>query len=349
MSKADEDFQNYIAKKVPAATEARAQKQAIAQPLSPKPTAGKRTQAEINADKSKLAAGEAAWAAHLNHRFANTPTSPPTRLPTNKTNNQDVTPKSDAEVFSMPESTKRDGQAILSELKVASKNLGVANASIIKTNVPNIMPLDEKIISTMRSGNNSHANTASNLVTFKRESSQDKISHVAVHGFEPNEKENATQTNTQVNNPFNGKPMNGKNLAGSIISSPPFWSTSSFSDIGEATNVKVDPNFKEGVRVTETQDANTILLDWDGSWCAPPIWEDRGAFDSTYVPSYISEWSAMVSPVQPVTTTIDTSAEGFISGEYLVNNTIFSEAPKHDETIPGKLFPLNNLDTFSKR
>ncbi|KAJ8065702.1 hypothetical protein OCU04_006374 [Sclerotinia nivalis] len=344
LSKADEDFQTFIAEKKTINAETRAQQQqAVTQHLSPKPSPRKPTQAEVKAEKLKLAAGEANFNAFLTRRFANSPTSPSTKLPINNTNPQGSTPKNNSEAFGVPEVTMKDGQAILSELKAASKDFVVTNVQKIKgVNVFNTNPLDEKVISTMNTANNNHANTAGNLVTSKGESSQDKISHVAVHSFTPNEKKNANHTNTQVNNPIDGKPFDKKSQAGSLLSSPPFWSISSFSDVGDKMgNTAVDPNVKEGVRVTATQEANLVLCDWDGSWCAPPIWEERGAFDSAYIPSYIHEWSAVVSPIQPVIITVDTSAEGFISGEDLVNNVILSKAPKHEPTIPDTLNASN--------
>ncbi|KAF7879163.1 hypothetical protein EAF04_000362 [Stromatinia cepivora] len=347
LSKADEDFQTFIAKKKAIHAETRAQQQqAVTQHLSPKPSPRKPTQAEVNAEKRKLAAGEANFNAFLARRFANSPTSPPTKLPINNTNPQGSTPKNDSEAFGMPEATMKDGQAILSELKAASKDFVVTNVPQIKgENVFNTNPLDEKFVSTMSTMstvNNNYANTAGNLAAFKGESSQDKISHVAVHSFTPNEKKNANHTNTRVDSPINGKPFDKKSQAGSVLSSPPFWTISSLSDIGDKMgNTAVDPNVKESVRVTATQEANLILCDWDGSWCAPPIWEERGAFDSAYIPSYIHEWSAVVSPIQPATITVDTSAEGFISGEDLVNNVILSKAPKHEPTIPDTLNASN--------
>ncbi|CAD6456493.1 284cad9f-ae43-43d9-9a42-56d8d6e78cde [Sclerotinia trifoliorum] len=345
LSKADEDFQAFlVAKKTAtnAGTQAQ-QQQAAKQHLSPKPSSRKPTQAEDKAEKLKLAAGEANFNALLARRFAHSPTSQSTKLPTNNTNPQLSTPKNDGEAFGMAEPTMKDGQAIVSELKAASKDFVVTNVPKINAvDVFNTNPLDEKVISTLNTASNNYANMAGNLATFKGESSQDKISHVAVHSFTPNEEKNAYHSNTQVNNPINGKPSDKKSQAGSLLSSPPFWSISSFSDIADKMgSTAVDPNVKEGVRATATQEANLTLCDWDGSWCAPPIWEERGAFDSAYIPSYIHEWSAAVSPIQPVIYTVDTSAEGFISGKDLVNNVLLSKAPRHEPTIPDTLNASN--------
>ncbi|APA10626.1 hypothetical protein SS1G_12541 [Sclerotinia sclerotiorum 1980 UF-70] len=342
LSKADEDFQAFIARKA-TNVGTRAQQQAVTHHLSPKPSSRKPTQAEDKAEKLKLAAGEASFDALLARRFAHSPTSPPTKLPANNTNSQRSTPKNDGAAFGMPEPTMKDGQAILSELKAASKDFVATNVPKIRArNVLDTNPPDEKVIGTMNTANNNDANMAGNLVTFKGESSPDKISHVAVHNFTPNEEKNATHSKTQVNRPINGKPFDKKSQAGSLLSSPPFWSISSFSDIADKMgSTAVDPNVKEGVRVTATQEANLTLCDWDGSWCAPPIWEERGAFDSAYIPSYIHEWSAAVSPIQPVISTVDTSAEGFISGKDFVNNVLLSKAPKHEPTIPDTLNASN--------
>ncbi|KAM0129204.1 hypothetical protein ACHAP3_007937 [Botrytis cinerea] len=213
---------------------------------------------------------------------------------------------------------------------------------IKKENIFNKNPFAEKVISAMSTLDDNHANTVSSLAALKGESSQNKISHVAVHSFAPKEQKASILTNTQVNDPLNGKPTDNVNQADSLVSSPPFWSISSFSDIGDKLEkAEIGTESKEGVRLSETKDANLILRDWDGSWCTPPIWEERGAFDSAYIPSYIHEWSNNVSPVQPVTIAIDTSAEGFRSGEYHVNNVILSKAPCHEPTIPDILNASN--------
>ncbi|TGO28877.1 hypothetical protein BPAE_0022g00520 [Botrytis paeoniae] len=280
LSKADEDFQTFIANKAAADAEVRAQEQTVSQPISPKPAPRKPTQAEANAEKRKLAAGTADFSVFLARRFADPPT-------------------------------------------------------IKKENIFNEKPFAEKGVSVMSTIDDNHTNTAISLAALKGESSQDKISHVAVHNFAPKEKQAAILANTQVNDPLNGKLMDNLNQAVSIVSSPPFWSISSFSDIGDKLKkAGIGTESKEGVRLSETKDANLILRDWDGNWCTPPIWEERGAFDSAYIPSYIHEWSNNVSPVQPVAITINTSAEGFRSGEYVVNNVVLSKAPHHEPTIP---------------
>ncbi|KAF5873836.1 putative acyl- n-acyltransferase protein [Botrytis fragariae] len=280
LSKADEDFQTFIANKAAAHAEVRAQQQTVLQPTSPKPAPRKPTQAEANAEKRKLAAGTADFSVFLARRFADPP-------------------------------------------------------SIKKENVFSAKPFAEKGVSVMSTIDDNHTNTAISLAALKGESSQDKISHVAVHSFAPKENQAAILANTQVNGSLNGKLMGNLNQAVSIVSSPPFWSISSFSDIGDKLKkADIGTESKEGVRLSETKDANLILRDWDGNWCTPPIWEERGAFDSAYIPSYIHEWSNNVSPVQPVTITIDTSAEGFRSGEYVVNNVVLSKAPHHEPTIP---------------
>ncbi|KAI9646073.1 hypothetical protein NHQ30_005512 [Ciborinia camelliae] len=343
LCKSDEDFQTFLANKTAAALDAaRAKQQNVTKPLSPKPTPTKPTQAETDADKRKLGAGQADFNVLLSRRFANTPTSPHTKLPINNANTPGLTRKSGEDVFAIPEAVVKGGQAILAELQAASKDL-VTNFPVIKKeNVIDTNHFDEKDISAWSTVNTNLADTAGNLAAFKGESSQDKTSHVAVHRFTPNE--NAINTNSpQVNNPFNDK-LFDKKQAGSLVSSPPFWSVNSLPDIDigdKMDNNVVDPNFKEGVRVTATQDANLILRDWDGSWCPPPIWEERGAFDAAYIPNYIQEWSSLVSPERPVTTIVDTSAEGFISGQDLVNNVILSKAPKHEPTIPDTLNSSN--------
>ncbi|KAF7937584.1 uncharacterized protein EAE98_001898 [Botrytis deweyae] len=206
---------------------------------------------------------------------------------------------------------------------------------IKKENILIANPFAEKVVSVMSTIDDNHTNTAISLAALKVESSQDKISHVAVHSFAPKEKQAAILTNTQVNDTLNGKLVDNLNQAVSLVSSPPFWSISSFSDVGDKLKkADIGTESKEGVRLSETKDAILTLCDWDGTWCAPPIWEERGAFDSAYIPSYIREWSNNVSPVQPVTITIDTSAEGFRSGEYVVNNVVLSKAPHHEPTIP---------------
>ncbi|TGO35136.1 hypothetical protein BHYA_0169g00160 [Botrytis hyacinthi] len=280
LSKADEDFQTFIANKAAADAEVRAQQQTVAQPISPKPVPRKPTKAEANAEKRKLAAGTADFSVFLARRFADPPI------------------------------TK-------------------------KGNILNANPFAEKVVSVMSTIGDNNTNAAISLAALKGESSQDKISHVAVHSFAPKEKQAAILTNTQVNDQSNGKLIDNLNQAVSLVSSPPFWSISSFSDIGDKLKkADIGIESKEGVRLSETKDANLTLCDWDGKWCTPPIWEERGAFDSAYIPSYIREWSNNVSPVQPVTITIDTSAEGFRSGEFVVNNVVLSKAPHHEPTIP---------------
>ncbi|QSZ34890.1 hypothetical protein DSL72_007751 [Monilinia vaccinii-corymbosi] len=339
LSKADEDFQTFITNRTAAA---RTQQQTVTKPLSPNPTSTKPTQAEVNTNKRKLAAGPADVDGLLTRGFAATPVSPPTKLLINKTKPQGVEQKSDVKVFAIPEASLKDRQAILVELKAASKDFGTTTP-VNKENVINSNSFDEKVIGATNTGNNKPLNITGNLAVVMGEPPQDKISHVAVHSFTPNEKKDGIHQNTQINSPFNDKLLN-KNQANSLVSSPAFWSISSVSDIDigdKMDNTVVDPKFKEGVRVTATQDANMILTDWDGSWCAPPVWEERGPFDADYIPSYIKEWSTVVSPVQPVTTTVDTSAEGFVSGEDLVNNLILSKAPKHEATIPDTLRSSN--------
>ncbi|KAF7902027.1 uncharacterized protein EAF01_007325 [Botrytis porri] len=283
LSKADEDFQTFIANKAAADAEVRAQQQTAPQPISPKPAPRKPTQAEADAEKRKLAAGTADFSVFLARRFADFPI-------------------------------------------------------IKRENILNAKPFAEKGVSVKSTIDDNHTNTAISLAALKGESSQDKISHVAVHSFAPKEKKATILSNTQVNDPSDGKLMNNFNQAVSIVSSPPFWSISSFSDIGDKLKkADIGTESKEGVRLSETKDANLTLCDWDGNWCTPPIWEERGAFDSAYIPSYIREWSSNVSPVQPVTITIDISAEGFRSGEYFVNNVVLSKAPHHEPTIPNIL------------
>lgn len=341
ISKADEDFQTFLANKTAAtaaAAAARRQQQTATKSRSPNLAPTKPTQAEVNADKRKLAVEEADTYTTLPHRFAVTPASPSTReISNNKTKTQGVVPKRGGAVFAIPKASLRDGQAILRELRAASKDFITKNPTF-EENFINTNSTDEKIIRATSNYNDKAAKIAGNLAAVEGESSQDKISHVAVHSITPNEKKDVSHAKTQINNSFIDTRLN-KKQAGSLASSPPFWSISSISDIdiGEKMdNTVVDPKFKEGVRVTATQDANIMLADWDGSWCAPPIWEERGTFDANYIPSYIKEWSAVVSPIRPVTSVVDTSAEGFVSGEYLVNNVILSKAPIHELTIPGK-------------
>lgn len=291
LSKADEDFQTFIANKAAADAEVRAQ-QTVPQPTSPKPVTRKPTKAEANAEKRKLAAGTADFSVFLARRFADPPI------------------------------TKKEN--------ILNENL-----------------FAEKVISVMSTIDDDNTNAAISLAALKRESSHDKISHVAVHSFAPKEKQAVILTNTQVNDPSNGKLMDNLNQAVSLVSSPPFWSISSFSDIGDKLKkADIGTESKERVRLSETKDANLTLCDWDGKWCTPPIWEERGAFDSAYIPSYICEWSNNVSPVQPVTITIDTSAEGFRSGEFVVNNVVLSKAPHHEPTIPGEFISLKCLCTW---
>ncbi|KAF7897460.1 hypothetical protein EAF00_005688 [Botryotinia globosa] len=291
LSKADEDFQTFIANKAAADAEVRAQQQTVPQPISPKPAPRKPTKFEANADKRKLAAGTADFSVFLARRFAHPPI------------------------------TKKE-------------------------NIFNANPFTEKVVSVMSTIDDNNTNAAINLAALKGESSQDKISHIAVHSFAPKEKQAAILTNTQVNDPPNGKLMDNLDQAVSLVSSPPFWSISSFSDIGDKLKkAEIGTESKEGVRLSETKDAILTLCDWDGEWCTPPIWEERGAFDSAYIPSYIREWSNNVSPVQPVTITIDTSAEGFRSGEFVVNNVVLSKAPHHEPTIPD----ISNASDEQKR
>ncbi|RAL59476.1 hypothetical protein DID88_006591 [Monilinia fructigena] len=303
LSKADEDFQTFVANKTAAtAAAARRQQQTATESLSPNP-------AQQSQHRPKSMQTSASWllkklipikllliALQL-HQPLLLRNSLTTIRPILKVLCQRV--------------------AILRELRAASKDFITNNSTIEKVNIINTNSIDEEIIDATSISNNKPANTADNLAAIKGESSQDKVSHVAVHSIRLDEKENVNHTKTQINNPFIDKLFN-KKQAGSLASSPPFWSISSISDIDIGD--KRDNSFP-GVR--HLFGRNVEL------------------FDANYIPSYIKEWSAVASPIRPVTTIVDTTAEGFVSGEDLVNNVILTKAPIHEPTIPDTLNSSN--------
>jgi hypothetical protein len=93
---------------------------------------------------------------------------------------------------------------------------------------------------------------------------------------------------------------------------------------------------KENVRGTQGKDAAEELLDWDKTWLPPPcVWEDRGSFDTSFVPDYIrKDW-------QPNLTaglvSFDMTAPDFKSGCSAVNNFRLDAPIIHEYTIPGML------------
>lgn len=340
LSKVDEDFQTFLTNKA-APTATRARRHTVIKPLSPK-----QTKAEVNANIRKLAAGQAQFDAFLARRFASSPASPPPKQSINKTNTEAVT-QNDAHALATQKSSKEVGQAIFAELKVESKDFVTSAPVIKKESAIKANACDEKVTGASMMVINKPSIAAGNLAVLKGESSRDKISHVAVNSSAPNEKEIDLQAGAQIINPFVDKPLKKKKKqAASLVSQDALWSISSFSDNGDKNNAVMDPKFKEGVRLTATQDARVVLADWDGSWCPPPVWEERGTFDSEYMTSYIQEWSDLVSPFQPIKNSVDVASEGFKSGKAVVNNFLLFKAPRHDTTIPGKPIPSSFYYVF---
>jgi hypothetical protein len=61
---------------------------------------------------------------------------------------------------------------------------------------------------------------------------------------------------------------------------------------GKVSDSGIEEFSKENVRGAQGKGAAEELLDWDKSWLPPPcVWEDRGAFDTSFIPDYIrKDW-----------------------------------------------------------
>jgi L-amino acid N-acyltransferase YncA len=114
----------------------------------------------------------------------------------------------------------------------------------------------------------------------------------------------------------------------------PQQSINIFEDRISDTGISEQP--REIIRATQGKDATEHLLDWDGKMLpAPCDWEtDRGIFDTSFIPNYIKEWQGNGIPCGP-SVTVDTSSEGFRSGNQPVANDKLDDPVIQPDSIPG--------------
>ena len=93
---------------------------------------------------------------------------------------------------------------------------------------------------------------------------------------------------------------------------------------------------KENVRITQGKDAADELLDWDKTWLPPPIWEERAAMNSSWLPDYIrNDW---LPSLKVVDIKFDMANEDFSLGRSTVDEAGELVKPVvHEDTLPGML------------
>jgi hypothetical protein len=328
LSKADEEFQAFIDKKNSPPEQPK-------NVLIKKPSPQKPTRAEAQEDRRKLATGEAQFAEFLaRHNTKGTlkQSTNPVAVqypPVSKETVEVVTPAPLTPKGSSIQAVRSDVQEIGNVEVIDLRPAQDQDASDARK-------LNEAVIVEMRKNDGSKFPDNTKLVEDGTVASRNMTSHMAIGTSHTNQNRDIVHTITQTNANINKVITQEKTQPASFVSSPPFWSVSSFSDVGEKPgNAIVKTSAKEGVRATQTQDAKIGLVDWDGkTWMPPPIWEERGVFDTGFISAYISEWAAAVA--RP-TNVVDVSSEGFWSGESVINNYVLAEAPSHDPTLPGKL------------
>lgn len=91
---------------------------------------------------------------------------------------------------------------------------------------------------------------------------------------------------------------------------------------------------KENVRGIQGKDAAEELLNWDKTWLPPPcIWEDRGNFDTSFIPEYIrNDW---LPSLAPGLVNFDLACDDFKSGRSAVNNVKLDGPVIHPNTLRG--------------
>lgn len=98
---------------------------------------------------------------------------------------------------------------------------------------------------------------------------------------------------------------------------------------------------RENIRAKQGTDARELFLDWDGkTWMPPPIdWEnDRGTFDSSFIPAYCQEWASGVEGSGQI---VDISGEGFIFGTQPMINNKLVDPINQPESHPGRYSLFN--------
>ncbi|PQE13182.1 acyl- n-acyltransferase protein [Rutstroemia sp. NJR-2017a BBW] len=323
LSKADEEFQAFIDKKN---TPPEQPKDVLTKKLSPQ----KSTYAEAKESRHKLATGEAEFAEILARHSAKATlehSTKPAAL------HHSHAPK-DAIRVNTVASLAPNGNSVQAVSSDVQERGSVKVAALSQNqDTSDARKFEEVTIAGVRKNDDVKLPNGTKLVKDDPVAGWNTASYMAVGTSHVNQKKDIVQIVTQANANVDKVIPQQKKQPASFASSPPFWSVSSFSDVGEKPSYPIaHTGAREGVRATQTQDARIGLVDWDGkTWMPPPIWEERGDFDTGFISAYITEWAAAVAPPSDL---VDVSREEFLSGKSVVNNTILVEAPIHDPDIP---------------
>jgi hypothetical protein len=119
----------------------------------------------------------------------------------------------------------------------------------------------------------------------------------------------------------------------------PEHSVNSFEN--KISDTGIEELSKENVRGAQGKDAAEELLDWDKSWLPPPcVWEERGIFDTSFIPDYIrKDWQPNLAAG---TVWFELDDPDFQLGRCIVNNKQLDDPPIHPDTTPGTLCVLSH-------
>ncbi|KAM3070314.1 hypothetical protein ACMFMG_010146 [Clarireedia jacksonii] len=333
LSKADEEFQAFIDKK---SSPPEQPKNAAVKKRSPQ----KSTYDAAEEDRRKLATGEAKFAKLLARRNDTSPVKQSTNSPVLPHSPASRNAAKVAALELVP--PKEDSvQAVCSDLQ-GTGNVGVVGLqSDQQQDTCHAREFSEGAVGELSKADAKFPNKIE-LVENDTVAGWKMTPQAAVGDSAMSQNKNIIYTDAQAIPTTDKVVLPQKKHPASFISSPPFWSVSGFSDVGEKPDhAIVNTSAREGVRATQTQDAKIGLVDWDGeSWMPPPIWEERGEFDNGFISAYINEWAATVAPPSNL---VDVFSEGFTSGKGVVNNYILSEAPLHEDIEPDVKNPSSEL------
>lgn len=92
---------------------------------------------------------------------------------------------------------------------------------------------------------------------------------------------------------------------------------------------------KENVRGAQGKSVAEELLDWDKRWLPPPcVWEDRGGFDTSFIPEYIrDDW---LPNLTPGLVHFDLATDDFRFGRSAIDEAgKLADPIVHEDTLPG--------------
>ncbi|PQE03003.1 acyl- n-acyltransferase protein [Rutstroemia sp. NJR-2017a BVV2] len=325
LSKADEEFQAFIDKKNVTPEQPK-------NVLTKKPSPQKPTYAEAEENRPKLAIDEAQLAEFLPRHSAKATLEQSTKP---AALHHSPAPKDAIRVNTLAPLTPEGNsvQAVSSDVQERGSVEVAALRPAQNQDTSDARKFEEVNIAEMRKNDDVKLPNGTKLVKDDLVAGWNTASHMAVGTSHANQNKDIVQMVIQANANIDKVIPQEKKQPASFASSPPFWSVSSISDVGEKpSNPIANIGAREGVRATQTQDARIGLVDWDGkTWMPPPIWEERGDFDTGFISAYITEWAAAVARPPDL---VDVSSEEFWSGKSVVNNYILVEAPIHDPDLP---------------